>query len=573
MLLTFPTKQSLLRKIQESSLDQKYLILSDYKKLADWNLIPLSELTVLLGPNSSGKSSVCEALDALNILKDGIRLNSDDNRIDNLYDARREIDGKGNSSSVIGFSGPFPNIEGSLKNFITSHLEAIDYSWDYEKNLGFLEEKFSFLSRIFEDKTFKKHLSETTYTFIVENITDENLDISVYLDGILAAEFQYDNYVDSLIKFDLKFIDFFIKESSLSTNLALANYQSGPVNIRFTTKEDWRSFSELPKFIFNNTLRTEFPFDIDEQILNEVFGLLVLLFHAPITTILNNFRQGSTNDVRALSSNWSFLRQNLNIINIKEMDDYLARKDFHTLGNEDFPENLIVDQVNVYLSKYKENESTLFRLNRWLSEPAFMGTEYEVVVYIKACMALDEFGDNFSLKDHLIDISNRTHSNYSTVEFLGRVYLKDQQGRLLKFSQVGSGFSQIIPLLVDLTSDFRLAYKQPELHLHPKLQSKIADCFIEVVNSNSSLFDKSFRVIESHSEHFVLRLLRRVRESFRDELLHSSLTLNSKDLSLCYFKPIEDKTEVYQIRVSESGDFIDGWPEGFFDERDNEIWD
>ena len=64
-----------------------------------------------------------------------------------------------------------------------------------------------------------------------------------------------------------------------------------------------------------------------------------------------------------------------------------------------------------------------------------------------------------------------------------------------------------------------------------------------------------------------------MRESFRDELLHSSLTLNSKDLSLCYFKPIEDKTEVYQIRVSESGDFIDGWPEGFFDERDNEIWD
>jgi predicted ATPase len=128
----------------------------------------------------------------------------------------------------------------------------------------------------------------------------------------------------------------------------------------------------------------------------------------------------------------------------------------------------------------------------------------------------------------------------------------------------------MIPILVSLTSDYTVLYKQPEVHLHPKFQSKIADCFIEVVNNRKST--NSFRIVETHSEHFVLRLLRRVRESFRDELLHSSLTLKSNDFSLIYFKPVDDSTEIYQIRVSEAGDFIDDWPDGFFDERDEDIW-
>jgi predicted ATPase len=96
----------------------------------------------------------------------------------------------------------------------------------------------------------------------------------------------------------------------------------------------------------------------------------------------------------------------------------------------------------------------------------------------------------------------------------------------------------------------------------------LADCFVYSWNEQK----KDFLIIETHSEHFVLRLLRRVRESFSDELLHTSLTLLPKDLGLIYFRPVGDKTSIYEIRVSDDGQFLDAWPEGFFDDRDEDIW-
>jgi predicted ATPase len=127
--------------------------------------------------------------------------------------------------------------------------------------------------------------------------------------------------------------------------------------------------------------------------------------------------------------------------------------------------------------------------------------------------------------------------------------------------------------LAALSVDHTLIYKQPEVHLHPKLQSKVADCFVEMINrKRDSIFARKIRLIETHSEHFVLRILKRLRDSFADELFHSSLTVYPKDLAILYFQPDVDKSNIFQIRVTESGGFIDKWPDGFFDERDEDLW-
>ena len=237
MLLTFPTKQSLLRKIQESKFDQQFLILSNYRKLADWNLIPLSGLTVLLGPNSAGKSSVCDAFEALNILKDGIRVNNKDRRIDNLYEAQSDFSREGNYSSVIGLSLPFPDIEDELKKFIESYLIRIS-QWDYELSWEQIltNDNFSFLKQFFFDKSLKAHISETTYTFIINNVTDENLDLSVYFDGVLAATFNWE--VPNIeVKFKKKFIDFFFNEALLRLPLDELNPNSEFINFNFRVND------------------------------------------------------------------------------------------------------------------------------------------------------------------------------------------------------------------------------------------------------------------------------------------------------------------------------------------------
>ena len=66
--------------------------------------------------------------------------------------------------------------------------------------------------------------------------------------------------------------------------------------------------------------------------------------------------------------------------------------------------------------------------------------------------------------------------------------------------------------------------------------------------------------------------MRRIRDSYKDPLLHTSLTLYPSELALIYVKPGPDRSQIFLIRVDQTGDFVDGWPDGFFDERDDDLW-
>jgi hypothetical protein len=237
MLLTFPNKESLLRQIQESPLQQTHLIIADYRKLANWNLIPLSNLTVLLGPNSAGKSSVSEAMDILNILGDGIRAHNKDERIDNFYGAKRD-DGE----ISIGFSAQFPDITSELKQLTESCLMELNRDWENPNNF------FPTLAKYFNDRSFKAHLEQTTYTHIVEDVSDEDLNISVFLDGELAATFQSYN-IDLQIKFKTKFIKFFNPDTYLLKNLFEEDLEFIKIGIIY---DGWQSFSKCPTYIYKN---------------------------------------------------------------------------------------------------------------------------------------------------------------------------------------------------------------------------------------------------------------------------------------------------------------------------------
>lgn len=82
---------------------------------------------------------------------------------------------------------------------------------------------------------------------------------------------------------------------------------------------------------------------------------------------------------------------------------------------------------------------------------------------------------------------------------------------LIAFADVGSGIGYVLPVLIvlaDIESDGVSIIEQPELHLHPKLQGDLGDLIFQ------KGLDVSPLVIETHSEHLILRLLRRVRESY-----------------------------------------------------------
>lgn len=92
--------------------------------------------------------------------------------------------------------------------------------------------------------------------------------------------------------------------------------------------------------------------------------------------------------------------------------------------------------------------------------------------------------------------------------YVGVLITDPESGRKVNLADVGFGISQVLPILVSLiTAEPRslVLLEQPELHLHPRTQVALADYLVNQARSqHTDLF------IESHSEHVLLRLQRRV---------------------------------------------------------------
>jgi AAA15 family ATPase/GTPase len=154
-------------------------------------------------------------------------------------------------------------------------------------------------------------------------------------------------------------------------------------------------------------------------------------------------------------------------------------------------------------------------------------------------------------------------------DLLVKISLLDKQLQInIDVESVGTGISQIVPILVSgfLEGDFFIA--QPELHLHPKLQSELSDFFISRYNENGKRF-----IIETHSEHIALRLLRRIRETTNSKNKHKRVSLKKEDIAFYYFDSKDGVTFISKLRATDDGDFLDRWPKGFFPEREKELFD
>lgn len=154
------------------------------------------------------------------------------------------------------------------------------------------------------------------------------------------------------------------------------------------------------------------------------------------------------------------------------------------------------------------------------------------------------------------------------VDALVALELRDEAGNRFNFDEVGSGIGYVLPILVAIAGYRHCLIQQPELHLHPALQGSLSDTFIAACHEGRRL------VVESHSEHLLLRALRRVRETGAGKAASPALSLAAEDVCVLYFEPVADgTTRVRHIRVAPDGDLLDRWPGGFFAERDKDLFD
>ena len=133
-------------------------------------------------------------------------------------------------------------------------------------------------------------------------------------------------------------------------------------------------------------------------------------------------------------------------------------------------------------------------------------------------------------------------------------------------SEVGTGVSQLMPLIIAAVSQEGgiVACEQPELHLHPRIQVAIADLLTQNI-------DKVNYLVETHSEHLILRLLKRIRQHTDNELPEGLDFIKKSDVAIIYLEPTENGVIANKIGITEDGEFTDNWPHGFFSERHEEL--
>lgn len=123
-------------------------------------------------------------------------------------------------------------------------------------------------------------------------------------------------------------------------------------------------------------------------------------------------------------------------------------------------------------------------------------------------------------------------------------------------THVGVGVSQVLPILVLsllADEDSCLIFEQPELHLHPKVQTRLADFFSSMLYLNKQC------IVETHSEYLINRLRYLIAVSNQDEL--------SSKINIYFVEKNEDKSKYNKVSINRYGT-ITNWPKGFFDENE-----
>ncbi len=135
--------------------------------------------------------------------------------------------------------------------------------------------------------------------------------------------------------------------------------------------------------------------------------------------------------------------------------------------------------------------------------------------------------------------------------------------KTINLAQVGFGISQILPVLLLGLKDPQngiLLYEQPEIHLHPRLQSELGDFFISIIRAGRTV------LLETHSDYLINRLRRRIAEDSTGQL--------AKMVSILFVHAgTNDNPSSYveELHVNEDG-IIQNCPPDFFAETTDEAF-
>lgn len=214
----------------------------------------------------------------------------------------------------------------------------------------------------------------------------------------------------------------------------------------------------------------------------------------------------------------------------------------------------------------------LEEVSQWLSAPDRLATGYllrraDMLEIDSADPAIVQLRSEYPFDEAELSEIRERLKNVPTRRYLALV--DKDNGIELAPQDVGEGIAQIVPVAVALIdeADALTAIEQPELHVHPAVQVGLGDLLIYATQWRSLPM-----LIETHSEHLLLRILRRIRETKEGQEIEEDLKVTPDQVSVVYMEQDEAGIRAQSLRIDESGEFIDRWPRGFFEERARELF-
>ena len=144
------------------------------------------------------------------------------------------------------------------------------------------------------------------------------------------------------------------------------------------------------------------------------------------------------------------------------------------------------------------------------------------------------------------------------VNKLYRTIITNEDGLSVDLCQMGFGLSQILPLMVQGLLIYKgntLIVEDPDVHMHPKVQALLVDFFIDMVKHGRRV------VIETHSDHIVTRLRRRIADG----------TIAKDEVNLTFVENGNEGSKYRFIDMESDGSFVNELPEGFLDVQENDF--
>ncbi|MGL5052993.1 MAG: AAA family ATPase [Cetobacterium sp.] len=476
--------------------------LKNYKMIEDYEF-DLNKINIVVGENSSGKSSF---LRSFQLLKQS------------MYFSYKKLNT--NFKEGIDFGGYYnllPNgiekpivfkidFDNELKTYGEFKIKGIE--WSYKAN------ELNMIKIILEDSLLKVEIDQQK----VKSVEFNNIFLKEYENKIIKYVkercFPVLGEVNSEVMFSricqIEEIDL----NGLMKNDKLLESQTSKVLTTIINNNNKIFLNEKLKFY--NILDSN---ENEKKILEILDNKYKMFKNSEISLMVDNFLEDAGKE----------LNRKLNNVIYTGAIRAVGERYYRIESDYSF-DYMINNDVNKKIYKLKENNN-LYLFNKFISE------------YF----------------DFEIEVKTLNLKNSEEVFFYISIIKNQAEENIV---DVGAGYSQILPILYACFGKEKniastIVIEQPELHLHPKMQSDLIDLILKLSDKNPNL---KF-IIETHSSLIIDRIGKHIYKK----------NYKNKDINVFIFNKKEDNLEIKKTEFDERG-LLKEWPIRFFSAKELKEW-